>query len=169
MENLKRILLNLNYKMIIPLMNLFPIAINLFNIYTQTKIRIKSQKFQFLQLNYFIDTTLFLSVLFQSISECQDFCMKWLPNNYWLLINKVYVNFFIVYLLNTISLLLNLTNVWFRHQIMNKIKTPGNIFYLILTVNFFCSFIKIYIKLILETLRTLYLNKEFEILSHVIQ
>jgi hypothetical protein len=133
--------MNLNYKMIIPLINLFPIAINLFNIYTQTKVRLKSQKFQFLQLNLFIDTLLFLSVIFQSISECEDICMKWLPNNYWLLMNKVYIHLFISYLLNTISTLLSLTNVWSRHQIMNTIKTPKNAFYLILAMNFFCSFI----------------------------
>ena len=141
MENFKRILLNLNYKMIITLINLFPITINLFNIYTQTKVRLKSQKFQFLQLNLFIDTLLFFTVIFQSISECEDICMKWLPNNYWLLMNKVYIHFFISYLLNAISTLLSLTNVWSRHKIMNTIKTPQNAFYLILAMNFFCSFI----------------------------
>ena len=133
--------IELVFKIFVPFCQLFPVGINLYNVYTLTKFKLKTHKFQYLKLNLVIDAMLFLIILFQPLTECQEFCSKWWNSNYWLIFFKIYIYFYFSSILNTISTLLNLTNIWSRYKIMNKTKIPGNLFYFILSINFFSSFI----------------------------
>ena len=72
---------------IFPLVSLFPVVINLLTIFTVPKLK-KIRKFWF-KIDHLIDLVLFITIIFQPIAECKEFCDGWWTSNYWLMFYKL--------------------------------------------------------------------------------
>ena len=129
------------FAIIIPLLSLFPIIINLVNDFQLRKVKTKSKKCGLFIFNLIIDIVLFLTVLLQSLTECEEYCTNLFSNNYWLMVYKLYIGLYFGNILNTISSCFCVINTWNRYYVMNDYKISNNIIFSILIIQFLFSFI----------------------------
>jgi hypothetical protein len=80
-----------------------------------------------------------VTLLFLPLTECEELCSGWWNSNYWLIVYRFYINYYLTRVLQTISTILSVTIAWNRCRSMDQHKLSGNIFYLTILFNIIFS------------------------------
>jgi hypothetical protein len=121
-----------------PILALIPITLHLFNAYIFSNIEFKTQTYRYLKLNAIIDIISLILVLPLPVTEL---CSEWWSNNYWLVVYRLYINYYLVRVLRTVSTITSVLVAWDRYRTMDGKKIYGNLFYLGFSINCLFSFI----------------------------
>jgi hypothetical protein len=125
--------------LICPLLALIPIVVNFFSAYIFSNIEFKTKTYRYLKLNAIVDALSMVTLLFFPLTECEELCSGWWNSNYWLIVYRLYINYYLTRVLQTISTILSVTIAWNRCRSMDQHKNSGNIFYLTILLNIIFS------------------------------